>query len=217
MIPCDMCGKDVYQSKSRAKSYRHRFCSHECHNRWMSEHQRGPDNPQYEEIPKRRCEHCGELIQRRVKAQKYCDLKCARTAKRTRVTVSCSECGCKFERMRSQLGGRELFCSRKCWRKYRRMHRQVEPSETVLRVRAIRDKTVRKWRKAVLPRDEYRCRGCGVGNDDTKIYAHHILPVGSFPHLADDVQNGITLCRECHKQTMKHEMEWAPIFQEILN
>lgn len=51
------------------------------------------------------------------------------------------------------------------------------------------------WLQQVTLRDKGRCLSC-----DSKIYVHvrHILPVGEFPALAYDIDNGISLCGECY-------------------
>ena len=55
-----------------------------------------------------------------------------------------------------------------------------------------------KWRKEVKKRDEYACRRCdvGVGYD---LHAHHIKPRAKYPEFALVLENGLTLCAECHK------------------
>jgi len=53
----------------------------------------------------------------------------------------------------------------------------------------------RKWKKAVLLRDNLTCQVCG---SKKKLQAHHINSGSYFPELRYDVDNGITLCRNCH-------------------
>lgn len=60
----------------------------------------------------------------------------------------------------------------------------------------------RQWKKAVLDRDKHICQKCGSDKD---IHAHHIKPFSEYPELRFDVNNGITLCKECHIKEHKNE------------
>lgn len=52
------------------------------------------------------------------------------------------------------------------------------------------------WRKAVVERDNWTCQSCGkVGGS---LHAHHIKLWKDYPELRYVVDNGITLCIECH-------------------
>ena len=53
-----------------------------------------------------------------------------------------------------------------------------------------------QWRKSVLERDLFTCQDCGETNN---IAAHHIKSVIGFPRLIFNVDNGLTLCKDCHK------------------
>jgi 5-methylcytosine-specific restriction endonuclease McrA len=54
-------------------------------------------------------------------------------------------------------------------------------------------------RKMVLARDEYTCQKCGVFNN-VQLHCHHIDPVVNNPIESADVDNCITLCKDCHEQ-----------------
>lgn len=54
----------------------------------------------------------------------------------------------------------------------------------------------KEWRKKVFKRDNYTCRECG---EKRYLQAHHIKQVALFPELMFDVDNGETLCKECHQ------------------
>jgi hypothetical protein len=59
----------------------------------------------------------------------------------------------------------------------------------------------KQWRNAVFERDNYTCQHCGQKGG--KLNAHHIKPFSDYPHLRLEVNNGITLCTECHKKAHK--------------
>lgn len=58
-----------------------------------------------------------------------------------------------------------------------------------------------QWRKSVFQRDHYTCQKCGAkskkGNAVT-LNAHHILNWADNAPVRYDVENGITLCKDCH-------------------
>ncbi len=55
----------------------------------------------------------------------------------------------------------------------------------------------REWRRQVYGRDWYTCQACGL--QGVGINAHHIKPWHAFPELRYEIDNGITLCKKCHK------------------
>jgi len=64
--------------------------------------------------------------------------------------------------------------------------------------RARESRRMKAWRAAVLERDEHSCRECGSTVDVT---AHHVFKLADFPEVAFDINNGKSLCPECHKAT----------------
>lgn len=52
-----------------------------------------------------------------------------------------------------------------------------------------------RFRKLVLQRDGKVCRQCGSSDN---LHAHHVLPFKDAPALRWDIDNGITLCFQCH-------------------
>ena len=55
------------------------------------------------------------------------------------------------------------------------------------------------WRKAVFERDNYTCIWCN--RKGGKLNADHIKPFAFYPELRFAIDNGRTLCVECHKKT----------------
>lgn len=64
----------------------------------------------------------------------------------------------------------------------------------------IRNSTEYKnFRNSVFIRDNYTCVICGqIGG---RLNVDHIKPFSKFPELRLDINNGRTLCYECHKKT----------------
>lgn len=56
------------------------------------------------------------------------------------------------------------------------------------------------WRSAVFQRDEWLCQTCRL-RENNKLHAHHIKSWIDYPELRFDVNNGVTLCENCHKLT----------------
>lgn len=57
--------------------------------------------------------------------------------------------------------------------------------------------------KDVLKRDNYTCQICGIGSKGAKIVVHHKDGYNWCVHRRVDVDNGITLCEDCHKKFHK--------------
>ena len=58
----------------------------------------------------------------------------------------------------------------------------------------------RLWRIAVFERDNYTCIWCG-DDKSGNLQADHIKPFSLFPELRFAIDNGRTLCIDCHKKT----------------
>ena len=70
----------------------------------------------------------------------------------------------------------------------------ITPINKILRA----SKEYHLWRTAVFVRDNRKCVWCGSKKD---IQADHIKPFAKFPELRFAIDNGRTLCFECHKTT----------------
>ncbi len=63
------------------------------------------------------------------------------------------------------------------------------------------------WRESVFKRDNYTCIWCGDGKGGN-LNADHIKPFALFPELRFVIDNGRTLCVDCHKKTDTYLNRW---------
>lgn len=75
---------------------------------------------------------------------------------------------------------------------------------TPLNIKIRTSREMRIWKEKVFQRDHYICQECNkIG---WSLNAHHIVPfieclILDYKELLFDVDNGITLCEECHSKT----------------
>lgn len=63
-----------------------------------------------------------------------------------------------------------------------------------------------QWRTSIFERDDFTCQKCGIKNykglgKTVRVEVHHKKSWSKFPRLRFDTNNGITLCKDCHKKT----------------
>ena len=127
------------------------------------------------------------------------------------LVVKCFKCFSKFVPTNLQVKNRvaallgnlsgecHLYCSQECKDSCSIFNVRRDPVEASYDTSALRNP---EWTQLVKERDGFTCQKCGDTGD---VQAHHIEPVALRPDLADDLDNGITLCTSCHREVHKHE------------
>lgn len=68
-------------------------------------------------------------------------------------------------------------------------------------VRLRKSPEAKEWRQKVYERDGFLCTICKIPGK--RLNAHHIKPWTHFPELRYDLDNGQTVCADCHKDLHK--------------
>jgi len=108
-------------------------------------------------------------------------------------------------------GENRLYCSKQCKQECPTYHKKLYP-------KGFKSATSREvqpqLRQLVFERDNHTCQKCGKHQNDLNVglHCHHLTGVELNPIESADVDNCITLCKNCHKKAHKkpgmkyHEM-----------
>jgi len=191
---CLQCNKKI-RLNVRRDIWRKKFCCRSCSTKYYHPFKGIWDNLEIVARMKRNMRKPHRITKKLLKAAKERGLK--RQGKRTKSKqIICQHCGKEFYIAECRIDGRigknghkqlRKYCSRKC-----RTFASRKPDELK------RNKTrLRKWRNDILKRDNYKCVICGEDNIDLLQAAHKKSRV-EYPELQYDLDNGETLCLQCH-------------------
>jgi endogenous inhibitor of DNA gyrase (YacG/DUF329 family) len=207
IVNCAYCGKELEMPPNRIKAAKNIFCNAQCKGKYMSEHLKGENNPNFKAVTVQ-CEYCGKDIIKHpswVKEHNFCSQECLANSRKTGETVKCYVCGKEFYKIKSQIDRSEKhFCSEKCKCEHQTTLRgelspQYNPNLTDEERIVNRDCIeYTEWRNKVFERDNYTCQRCGKRQGD--INAHHLNGYHWYKEGRTDVNNGVTLCSCCHKE-----------------
>lgn len=125
----------------------------------------------------------------RSKASKFCSKVCWQNR---RILKQCKHCNEPIKSYHNV-----SYCSMKCCREAEigeNAHRWID-GKSLERDRARLGSEVKKWRMAVYKRDNYTCQHCG---SKSELQAHHIIEWAKDETQRFNVDNGLTLCIDCH-------------------
>jgi len=132
--------------------------------------------------------------------QKYCSREC--WSKSGRLVNKCLLCDSEIITYKSV---NKKYCNRLCRDEHYKERFKGEASHFWEGGKTKESKlkkscsAYKSWRMSVFKRDHFTCLWCGI--KDNTIEADHIKPQSQYPELIYDVDNGRTLCHECHKKT----------------
>jgi len=142
------------------------------------------------------------------KNQKFCGVHCYYLSKEKKTEVVCSLCGKTVERTDHYINkNKNFYCSRSCLTEHWSIIRHGKSNPNFVhgkcKDRKRYNSTIRykRWRKDVFTRDKYICQKCGAKNALGKtvyLIAHHKVGWHESEDLRYDVDNGQTVCRDCH-------------------
>ena len=78
-----------------------------------------------------------------------------------------------------------------------------------LSLRQTKSGAFKTWRRLVFERDNYTCLLCG--NRGGFLEPHHIIPRRDAADRIYEIDNGATLCKNCHKKTFRKEYEFVEV------
>lgn len=214
---CKTCNR-IFEAKPFLIMRGRKYCSHYCYWQSLRKSLKGKNNPHYKGKVNKKCLSCGKiftvypnLLDRK---QTFCTYDCYIKAVKLPNKI-CSVCGKSFHTRKHD----GKFCSQKCqwlyrleypiryWLGKKRENLSGEKNPAwkggVTKLNKIlRSATqFKEWRKKVFERDNFICQICFQRGGFLE--PHHIKSVAAHPELVFEVNNGITLCINCHKKTDK--------------
>ena len=82
--------------------------------------------------------------------------------------------------------------------------------------RDYNDPAYNDFRKRVLRRDKFTCHMCGAIGRKARLNVDHIIKWSSAASLRYDVENGIALCWNCHKEITGKESHYITYFTSLI-
>ena len=164
------------KKKFEVQNYRKntaKFCSYKCRSQYQKEFKKGKNSPKWK--------------------------------KESHIKLNCLQCGKEYNEKKHRKE-RSKFCSKKClyaWQSENMVgnKRYNWKGGNKRRREGYYNSTYRKWRMNVFLRDNFTCQFCQKRG--CYLEAHHIKPWADYPKLRFDINNGVTLCKDCHNLTKK--------------
>lgn len=175
---CQTCGKDFekpYNCSVKEWGYR-KYCSNSCANKAT-----GLNNGKLY-VKGRKPWHAGKkLPQLSVENSPHWE--------GGEVELVCEYCGENFS-VRQYRKNDAKYCSLEC--KHKGFNRGLSTKNDLIRHGA----KYKIWRQAIFEKDDFICQKCGTRGG--YLVAHHAKNFAEHPELVYAIDNGVTLCKDCH-------------------
>ena len=79
-----------------------------------------------------------------------------------------------------------------CWKGGQKNNYRIRSSKKMI-----------EFKKYCLKRDNYKCTKCGKTE---QLHVHHIKEFSKFQEYRFDIDNGVTLCKDCHQKEHKFKL-----------
>lgn len=205
IVICKNCGSEIDALKCNNRV----FCNRQCKSEWMSK-QKGEGTANWQGgKDKFVCEQCGNEIvdwKSQMMDHNFC---CKECDVKWRSINLCGENSPSYGRVNTL--GQRISISAALqgvdiddWSgfKYEEDGNERDTQE------------LRNWRSSVFMRDNFTCQQCGSNNP---LQAHHIYMWSKYSDKRFDIDNGITLCKDCHKEVRGYENEYIDMFIMLMN
>ena len=208
---CKNCKKEFYVKPYAIKSGRGIFCCKKCQFIYKSKINN------IDCI----CENCYKIFTTTISIfisgrARHCCKKCSynnrkeemknvNKARISQITVECLNCKNKFSVIKSRYKkGNVKFCSLNCRIEYCVGDKSHTWKGGLTNINLLErgNKKYDNWRLKVFKRDNFTCKKC-LDNKGHNLHAHHIYNFSSNKTKRYDINNGITLCKKCHKEFHK--------------
>lgn len=173
------------------------YCSRSCHtiaNNILRKKER----------PERICQYCQEPFKSQKEIQHFCSKSCASSYKneaqnpawgieaRKKISAYAKKRGTSHMRTPERLDKqRHSIMGENHW--------NWQGGLTSQQKKVRNSFEMKKWREAIFARDDYTCQKCNKRG--SFLNADHVKPFALYPDLRFSLQNGRTLCVNCHRKT----------------
>ena len=212
---CLQCGKTFKSAKKIQK-----FCNTSCEGKFN----RGSNNPNWKnKTHKGNCKYCGKNIlikEYTDKSYSYCSQECKSKHQKQilkssnnpnwkggMIKTKCDNCNTEIEitQYNFKIKGNH-FCCNRCYAEWQSKNKCGENNPNWNPTKTIEEREkdrlipgIIDFRKEVYKRDKYTCQCCG-DNKGGNLNAHHLNSYNWDKEHRTDINNGITLCKKCHKE-----------------